>query len=347
MDSGTDSEDDNVIKSGVLYTRLGENFGQLFTDFVREIAWDDCDRAEAVLKVQRGLRGITVNQAEEVVDGKKKFVTMDDGIHVDMVDDNWAPPDFDDYRKKAQEVVDFVYESERQSLKMFGGGWFAYLSEHERSILMISATHVKDMIRKEPVKALCMAKELKIIVLDYQKRVSEVFQDRVESGRAHRGEQRGESGGGDILDRIAEDSLRNIATSDLPEEEKRRLMRVTKGIIGGHKGDIKVEEDPGFKYDTGWLTREGMYYGCEPGQHIPLAHGLVEELFPDTEGDMEQILEGKGWMKCTGKEWHTTKKPPTIKQKKAIVNWSDIHGQRVKWNGKETTIRELQEEGFL
>lgn len=342
----TEAKEDNIVDSGVLYMRLGENFGQFFTDFVREIAWDDCKRDTAVMKVLHALHGISVEDAEAVVDGKKRFVTMDDGIHVDMVDDNWTPPDLEAIRTEA---VDYAKEVlGLRFTRKIGGNWFTFLPEADQLNLQLDAQFVLSMADENPRKARNLKRNLERACRSAMLSHSEEFVERRAEVRARREMERSEGGFDDIYEGLKADAIARIAQSDaLSPDMKERLIRVTDGIVDAHKNGVEVIVDAKFEYDTGWLNRDGLYFGCKPGQHIPLAHTLIDKFFAGKEGDAEQGLEGAGWMKCTGKEWWTTEKPPTPEQKRAIVDWAKVHGQKIKWDGTETTVRELKEEGVL
>jgi hypothetical protein len=121
-------------------------------------------------------------------------------------------------------------------------------------------------------------------------------------------------------------------------EMKERMLRLTDSQF--HDADIK--EDPKFENDTGWLDREGRYFGCELGLHITLAEKLAKEFYPKEikEGMMvngEHILEKNGWMKCTGRQWYTTELPPNEVQvrafKKWCTKWPDYSYNGVKYGG--------------
>lgn len=134
-----------------------------------------------------------------------------------------------------------------------------------------------------------------------------------------------------------------IATSDLPEETKRRLIRVADGQADAMEDKVKIKEDKNFEFDTGWLNTKGIYYGCKPGQHIYLADLLRERFFPkENKHDSQRCLEAYDWIKCTGKKWwYVGDSLLTPEQMNTIKLWGEKHGEPIMWNGKKVMIAEI------
>lgn len=149
----------------------------------------------------------------------------------------------------------------------------------------------------------------------------------------------------DIFEELQTDVIVEIAASDLPEEDKRRLIRTNKGQIDAMTKGVAMLIDEHYQFGTGWVNRNGDYYGCELGQHIPLSHKLVFQHYMSYKGDAEQKLEKEGWLKCTGGLWYYAAKTlqVTEEQIKTIEKWTQKWGKVFKWNGTEINLRELKE----
>jgi len=79
--------------------------------------------------------------------------------------------------------------------------------------------------------------------------------------------------------------------------------------------------------DSGWLSPLGYFYKCAHGQHIERSKLIARELYPYETGDSEQILEAKGWLKCTNKKWYALKDSLiTAAQRERLVKWQELHG---------------------
>lgn len=80
-------------------------------------------------------------------------------------------------------------------------------------------------------------------------------------------------------------------------------------------GEIPKEEDP-FKtdWDSGYIDREGRFYGCPDLDHLSFAGDLVEHLGikykPRKEpDDLQYVLDDKGWVKVSARRFYYDKKP--------------------------------------
>lgn len=129
----------------------------------------------------------------------------------------------------------------------------------------------------------------------------------------------------DLMDGLKARALVAVAGMNLGPEQRERMQRLV--MSEGHDPDLK--EDPEFENDSGWLDREGRYWGCELGLHIVLADKLAKAFFPDYDGDnAERRLEVEGWMKCTGGHWYETEMPPTSEQRYTFKRWEKKHTVR-------------------
>lgn len=80
-------------------------------------------------------------------------------------------------------------------------------------------------------------------------------------------------------------------------------------------GKTPKEEDP-FKtdWDSGYIDREGKFYGCPDLDHLNFAGDLVEHLEikykPRKEpDDLQYVLDDKGWVKVSARRFYFDKKP--------------------------------------
>lgn len=336
--------DKNVVEHGVLHFGIGESFGALMTDMAREKAWYGCQRAEGILFLMRGLGGIDMETAEKVVDGKLKLVTNDDHKTLHEEKDNWTPPDF---KKMLKEIAGYMKyggyvlddgkfkNSIREGSTAYRASrphsWRDFLSEQEQLNISIEAQRINELLETNIWKAKDAARQFKewlhALMLENSQRFKSY--EKMEDKAAAVTAGTSSLNTSDILEELKEDTKARIAAMPMDPEMKERMLRLTDSQF--HDADIK--EDPEFKYDTGWLDREGHYYSCELGLHIALADKIVKELLPRTsmEGESymaqaknaERLLEELGWMKCTGRHWYTTEKPPTEAQIRAFKRWCE------------------------
>ena len=341
--------DKNVVEHGVLHFGIGESFGQLMTDMAREKAWYGCQRAEGILFLMRGLGGIDMETAEKVVDGKLKLVSNDDHQTLHEEKDNWTPPDFEKMLKEIAEYMKYggyVLDSGKFKKLIREGSaayrarprsWRDFLSEQTQLNIELEARRINELLEMNIWKARDAARLFKEWLHDLMLENSRRFK------AYEKAEEKADAitaGTTSILEELKEDTKARIAALPMDPEMKERMLRLTDSQF--HDADI--QEDPEFKYDTGWLDREGHYYSCEMGLHIALADKIVKELLPRTsmEGDThteqaknaERVLEELGWMKCTGRHWYTTEKPPTEAQIRAFKMWCEKWPQ-YKYNGVE------------
>jgi hypothetical protein len=342
--------DKNVVEHGVLHFGIGESFGALMTDMAREKAWYGCQRAEGILFLMRGLGGIDMETAEKVVDGKLKLVTNDDHKTLHEEKDNWTPPDFKKMRKEISEYMKYggyIVEDSGKFVKLEREGSAAYkarprswrdmLPERDQLNITLEAQRINELLETNIWKALSAAKQFKNWLDDLMIENSRRFKEWEDSDTRETADVMGTTS---ILEELKEDTKARIAAMPMDPEMKERMLRLTDSQF--HDADIK--EDPEFKYDTGWLDRDGHYYSCELGLHIALADKIVKELLPRTsmEGESymaqaknaERLLEELGWMKCTGRHWYTTEKPPTEAQIRVFKHWCEKWPQ-YKYNGVE------------
>lgn len=347
-----------ATKSCVLYMRLGEGFGKLLTDMVREKAWYDCKRADAILLLIDGLHGFDSKYAKQIIDDKKKLVTAKDNIHTDLVDDNWTPPiaRIEEAKKKIEEVLLFIgFTRVAGAREPIGGTWYDQLPEEKLLTLHVEARYVKEMMNYNIWKAKDMADFLHELAMSYMIENSENFKAKIKRGKELASSagitgKRSKKVQSEVFDQIEKDVMVKIATSDLPDEQKKRLIRIQHGQMEVWKGSVRfsLEPDTEFENDTAWVDRVGNYYGCGLGQHIAFAQILADRYFPDDEAgrkNAEALLEDKGWLKCTGKQWWFADHPlrkPTMSQIDTVERWSKKYGEPVQWNGAKRMVCEIE-----
>lgn len=321
--------DKNIVERGVAYFRLGENFGQMITNLVRERAWQDCNRDAAILILVENM-DMEADLAREIIDGKMKLVTNKDKKTVRAVKDNWKHPDFEGMEKEVETLMNEARGVLYPDTPRGQSGQLRMLTEEKADEMRVELREVKEMLKMNIWKALERAKFLVAWIesaTNYESREHIIQRMQIEAGVGDFkiADEEGENEEHDPLADIKDDAKERIENSDLDEESKARMS----ALIDSQGKDADVFEDKEFKYDSGWLDREGHYWGCAIGLHIDLAGKLVEKFFrvPDTDNqsarNAERFLEVEGWMKCTGRQWFETEKPPTPSQKNTLKKWCE------------------------
>lgn len=329
---------ENIIKSGTLHMSLGENFGAMFTDMVRQIAWYECKRDRAIVMLVGSMIDMRVDHAESIIDGKMKLETIDNGRKCEMIEDNWESPikEIENKKREIEEVLAYIqqpgYEtgSNRKT-------WFTFLPEEKQLRLHEFGRTVVQLIETNIWEAYREAMLLKEVSIKNMKENSKELGEAIRRG----GERREKRF--DLFGELKKDVMSTIATSDMPEETKRRLIRVADGQMDAIQDKVGIKEDKKFEFDTGWLNTKGVYYGCKPGQHIYLADLLQERFFPkESKHDSQRCLEDYDWIKCTGKEWwYVGDRLLTPEQIKTIKLWAEKYGEPIIWNGKKLMVAEI------
>lgn len=331
-----------IIESGILHMALGDNFGAMFTDMVRQVAWYECNRDRAIVMLVGSMMDMRVDHAESIIDGKMKLEVIDNGEKCEMVEDNWEPPAKEIAQKK-REIEDILayiqlpgYEVEK-SIKPIGGGWFDYLPEKEQLRLHEFGRTIVRLIKANIWEAYQDAMFLKEAAFQAMKENSKELGESMLRGRALRDNRF------DFFGDLKKEAMSNIATSDMSEETKRRLIRVVDGQDDAMQGKVKIKQDKEFKFDSGWLSTKGVYYGCKLGQHIYLADLLQERFYPkQSNQDSQRCLEDYDWVKCTDKKWwYVGDSLLTPEQMKTIKLWAKKYGEPIIWNKKKMMIAEI------
>lgn len=285
----------------IVHFKLGKNFGKVITQLAREMAWEDGNIEKAVLMLVEDLQGITSALAREVVQGKKKLITLDDS-QVGLEEDDWAAPDLDLMKRYVEDTTGLVLNlsiSKREEIQ-------------DRYIQM--AWEIREWAKTNVVRAFKKAKVLREELLEdefWRKKDTQHY-------------------GGLLATTVA-----RIQTSVTDPELKERLSRVAVGKMISASGQFEVAPDEKLTSDTGWLDVEGIFYGCGLGMHIALAERICDRLYPDAQ-NAEEWLEKVGWVKCTdGEWWYLREEGVTKKQMETLKKWAGIHNLlSLRWNHK-------------
>lgn len=161
-----------IIKSGTLHMSLGENFGDMYTDMVREIAWYECKREKAIVMLMSTMSGMRVDHAESIIDGTMKLKTIEDGKKCSMIKDNWKSPkkEIEVKKKEIDEVLAYIqlsgYEVETNPLRK---SWFTFLPEDRQLYLWNIGRGVAKLMETNIWEASNEAKYLKEIAFKEMK----------------------------------------------------------------------------------------------------------------------------------------------------------------------------------
>jgi hypothetical protein len=272
---------------------------------------------------------VSPNLARQIIDGKMKFVTNKDKQTVSPVEDNWKHPDFEGMEKEVGALIKEATGVLYPDIPRGQSGQLRMLTEREADEMRVALREVKEMLKMNIRMARDMAKYLMARIesaTHYESREHIIQRMQIEAGVGDFkiADKEGEYEEHDPLADIKDDAKERIENSDLDGETKARM----KALIDSQGKEADVFEDTEFKYDSGWLDREGHYWGCAIGLHIDLADKLVRKFFPEKVKENEtlngeRILEVEGWMKCTGRQWCETEKPPTPSQKNTLKKWCE------------------------
>ena len=319
---------------------LGKNFGAMFTDMVRQIAWYECKRDRAIVMLVSSMIDMRVDHAESIIDGKMKLETIDDGRKCEMIKDDWEPPikEIEEKKRKIEDVLAYIQFPNYEVIdnRPIRASWFTFLLEEEQLRLHEFGRTVIQLIETNIWEAYREAMLLKEVAFSAMKENSKKLGESIIRGRELKDNQF------NILGEFKKEAMSNIATSDMPEEAKRRLIRVVDGQDDAMQGKVEIWKDNKFEFDTGWLNTKGVYYGCKPGQHICLADLLQERFYPKENNDSQRCLEDYDWIKCTDKKWwYVGENLLTPEQMKTIKLWAEKYGEPIMWNGKKMMISEI------
>ena len=341
-----------------LHMKLGDSAGQLVTDLAREKAWQNGQKAEGVLTLMRCCIGMDDHQATQIIEGKAKLITADDEVSMVMVSDDWEAPDEEVMIQEILGYVDYAgltgVSLRNQQLRIpfkemryFG----PEVRSNDNLRLEVEARRVLETAKSNLILGLKHARELHLWSLSvfgpdgtYARRAEEEEEALERMGQ--------EEKGAPLDDLLAATQASIASIPGMGPEVQERLLRGAKGITDGLQGRVRAVPDETFEHDTGWMDRNGTYYGCEVGQHIFLSKILVNRDFSGSKGDPQQVLEGLGWLPCTGRQWTSTDKLPTTNQIAALERWTDKWGtpykgdkenRQIRWDGSWCFVHEIRD----
>jgi hypothetical protein len=332
--------------------KISSSYGEMMTQEARNETWLEGNEEKAILFLLDSFSGMDSTQARKIIHGKMKLVTKDDSS-VESVPDDWKPP-VESMKTARNEILEICNTTSRCG-NFHGVFHYVYWQErveadyHLRKIMYefkLDASYIKELSKFRPIRCLRDARELKeryIEFVEHQSKLIFETQNLFSDTPSHKSLEKSNPFSAPHIEEMKADLMSKIATSpDLDEESKIKLIRSTEGITNAMKHGIQIDEDEEYNNDTGWLNPEGIFYGCEYGQHIPLGQKLADTFYPKEQYDHEQRLENHGWAKVGIKEWHFYGKF-TKKQIKTIKKWAKIHGDPVSLNGSLYNTSELKD----
>ena len=309
----------------VAYMKLGEGLGELMTNMVREFAYEDGQQEKAILVLVDSLQGMSVPQAKDVIEGRQKLVTTKDKKNMETVEDNWIPPDLKKMDDYIQKLIDVLFHARSSKIGSFA-----------RTLSEVSGIAKDDWIRE----ARNIIEWRKANIIKAYRKAQSLFNEIYSYLQDYPGYSPGSS---DLRTNIESPIIASIASSSLNDEDKVKMIRTTKGITGAVFEGVNIVIDVMFEYDTGWLNRDGIYYGCQLGQHIALSEQIINDFYPKIDiSEAQEYLENKGWAKCSNSKWYYEGEGGLDpKQIQTLKDWSEKWGEPLSWNGHECTMSEI------
>ncbi len=286
----------------------------------------------------------------DIIEGKRKL----EGINnVDLLDDDWVPPD--DYpsfltlveraasfdaeeleKRRRHDAEQFLKEAARLS---YPGRW------SDSSII----TEVDDLKRQAAVYIGATAVD---------QRMEELYEEMIPGEDFDEDEDIGKQGVSRSLMALTGIKPGPLETADREERGSDRVDPMTMmyamaqqklmmaalesgqgiesvpsvGAMMNRGYDIVPKLYPDMSSPSGWLLPDGKYYGCGNMEHIGLADVL---LAPEVGGDKncEGIAEERGWIKISVGALGCNviaKKKPTKKQRDKVFDYAEKHGRDYK-----------------
>jgi len=339
---------------GYMTFGIDPNFGQMFTEMVRQRAWWECERDKAKLMLLESLKGITGKQADDIIDGRMKLVTVNRGT-VESVEDNWTPPyeEMETARAYIEETLLFCkvhtesFNEEKSCFQTVNWAWADMLPKGDKLFLMNESDAIRDLMKRNIWEAKSRAYTLRKVAHDMMIANSGDFKEKRQRAKDREKEERSDTIRGSVLDRVYDGAKQMIENSDLDPEMKERMIRINEGQKQRMKeGETKIVPDAHYDFDTGWLDRNGIYYGCEVGQHINLAQELAKRFVNPKTKNGERDLEVAGWVKCSDKRWYYAPDddlPLNELQCKVLEEWAEVWAKdgKIKWNGIMLNVYEV------
>ena len=307
-----------VEMAETLHFSAGKNLGAELTELARKYAYlsETPNKEKGILCIMQSLIGIDISQATDIIEGRKKLVTSPDNM-MEMVDDNWTPPDIEGITQKVNHTVKMVIDS-YHSIDSNRGAYLHAPYPPSVARLFDMAQIIKEMVKTQPYKAL---KYSEILIKEHNMIIDD--------------------------DLIAEDwQLKTkVINSDLPDDVKRDLIATTDGISKAMRGEYDYKKND-YSYNSAWVSPSGKYYGCLAGQHHDVGIILCKQFYPDINHPDEGVMDDKGWLKSSNGAWMMEhEQMMTYQQLDHLKKWMNFHKQTTfKYYSQSYTIREWKAE---
>lgn len=304
--------------------KWGGNFGEIITKGARDAAWYSRTYNDGVVYLLTQLKGLDIQDAKDVIEGKKKFVTAS-AYEVDMVDDNWNPPNIAEMDK---EIMQFVGENLLFTLYQIMP---SYVAQGEAIPTRIA--HVQELIknyildiRKYSVTRAYYAMQGYRFMFQYSRKIVELRDLEYE----------------EFLDAIHNVQVPADVTSDKQDEPEEDIRDAIKNVT--------LELDPEIDSTSGWLSPEGEYFACGMYNHNLHADAICWEYYPNDDIEIvygviqtdEHLLE-KGWIKISNKRWFANAYKLSKLQIEFMYDWVIKHetDSKILWDGWRLTIEDI------
>lgn len=104
----------------IAHMGIGANFGILLTETMRSIAWYRGDMDTAMFRMREEFPDMSDDMREQILNGSMKFQTADDGIHVNVITDDWKAPN---WMEITERLVNMTTGSKKDIEKYFRKEW--------------------------------------------------------------------------------------------------------------------------------------------------------------------------------------------------------------------------------
>jgi hypothetical protein len=250
--------------------------------------------------------GLTLNDAFEVLSGKKTFSRLDDG-RFSIVDDDWTPPD--GYAKPSMEVVYGQmreWENVREDWAKLKN--ISILAWSAKGMAISMARPGSGYTHASPVG---VVKDSYVVDL-----ITDVFEEPTQEEFSSFWGENAET----FRQRYDIDFLESYVAGDY-DTEKIEIIK-----------SPPPEPEENLESRNGFILRDGKFYACEYAGHDELADRLLEHLGIEYGMDAGQEAENQGWAKI--QTWQNggmvlLTKRPTKRQRDTIMSWCANHNVKL------------------
>lgn len=297
--------------------------GDFITNHSRDL-WAERKFSKAIALLKT-LIGFTHEHVESVLFGKSKL----EGINnLDLVEDNWTPPDEYPTYEQALQQGEHYEELERKrydmALMWARDNWWE--TRGNKTARLRYYSYLESQVGTEK------AEQITEIVMH------EKAGDGNEEGGYYASCQLGLNSQDRDRGVIAFEPKDRVPLSEMVAHQLRQRMELagmdptamaSANAILNRGMDKTPTLCPDMSSRSGWLLPTGKYYGCGPMEHIGVATQLLEKKYSN-RGDMEKVAEELGWVKLaygvTGFHVHCDRKP-TQKQLTKLWDYAQFHEQ--------------------